>query len=89
MGEALRVDALSEAAALDPAVIDAISDAISDAASDAVVDAARALERKQQARDQNRFCEFLEPLVCEKVNSHFWLSAPQMKQRAATPALFA
>lgn len=53
----------------------------------AAIDAASDESEKDEAREQVRFREAVERLVCEKVNSHFWMSAPGIKQRAATPAL--
>lgn len=39
------------------------------------------------ADELDQFRAGLERLVCERVNSHFWMSAPSIKQRDATPAL--
>ena len=37
------------------------------------------------ARSQTGFQKDVERLACEKVNARFWMSAPGMKQREATP----
>lgn len=79
MHEALPSSGLSQPAAQNSAAADDANVAVSDAAVDAGA--------QDEARDQTRFRECVERLACEKVNSHFWMSAPGIKQRAATPAL--
>lgn len=53
----------------------------------AAVCAGKAQDARDQVQFLARFRAEIERLACEKVNSHFWMSSPGMKQRAATPAL--